>query len=109
MTALDPEEDDLLDLDPDGHGIFAPPNCRKDYRRVPGAKIVSVRVELRRVGSKSDEVADLRTSDQILSKQAEGETSLKAQVLLALGAPVGVRSCLRGCRGKVFTRDELVT
>ena len=24
VTALDPDEDDLLDLDPDGHGTFVP-------------------------------------------------------------------------------------
>ena len=45
MTALDPEEDDLLDLDPDGHGTFcASLIAGKTTGVVPGAKIVSVRV-----------------------------------------------------------------
>ena len=45
VTALDPEEDDLLDLDPDGHGTFcASLIAGKTTGVVPGAKIVSVRV-----------------------------------------------------------------
>ena len=74
---------------------------------MPGAKIVSVRVlNSEEVGSVSD-VAGLEwTSDQILSKQAEGGDKFKgAVVLLALGAPVGVRSrALRGCVER-FSRE----
>lgn len=109
MTALDPEEDDLLDLDPDGHGTFcASLIAGKTTGVVPGAKIVSVRVlNSEGVGSVSDVVAGLEwTSDQILSKQAEGRDKFKgAVVLLALGAPVGVRSRALEVAVERFSRE----
>ena len=74
VTALDPDEDDLLDLDPDGHGTFcASLIAGRTTGVAPGAKIVSVRVlNSDGAGSVSDVVAGLEwTSDQILSKQAE--------------------------------------
>jgi subtilisin family serine protease len=96
VTALDPDEDDLLDLDPDGHGTFcASLIAGRTTGVAPGAKIVSVRVlNSDGAGSVSDVVAGLEwTSDQILSKQAENSNMFKgAVVLLALGAPIGVRS-----------------
>jgi subtilisin family serine protease len=96
VTALDPDEDDLLDLDPDGHGTFcASLIAGRTTGVAPGAKIVSVRVlNSDGAGSVSDVVAGLEwTSDQILSKQAENSDMFKgAVVLLALGAPIGVRS-----------------
>ena len=109
VTALDPEEDDLLDLDPDGHGTFcASLIAGKTTGVVPGAKIVSVRVlNSEGVGSVSDVVAGLEwTSDQILSKQAEGRDKFKgAVVLLALGAPVGVRSRALEVAVERFSRE----
>jgi subtilisin family serine protease len=109
VTALDPEEDDLLDLDPDGHGTFcASLIAGKTTGVVPGAKIVSVRVlNSEGVGSVSDVVAGLEwTSDQILSKQAEGGDKFKgAVVLLALGAPVGVRSRALEVAVERFSRE----
>ena len=96
VTALDPDEDNLLDLDPDGHGTFcASLIAGRTTGVAPGAKIVSVRVlNSDGAGSVSDVVAGLEwTSDQILSKQAENSDMFKgAVVLLALGAPIGVRS-----------------
>ena len=59
------------------------------------------------VGSVSDVVAGLEwTSDQILSKQAEGRDKFKgAVVLLALGAPVGVRSRALEVAVERFSRE----
>ena len=55
----------------------------------------------------SDVVAGLEwTSDQILSKQAEGRDKFKgAVVLLALGAPVGVRSRALEVAVERFSRE----
>ena len=99
VTALDPDEDKLDDLDPDGHGTFcASLIAGRTTGVAPSAKIVSVRVlNSEGAGSVSDVVAGLEwTSDQIISKQAEGGEDGNmfkgAVALLALGAPVGVRS-----------------
>ena len=104
VTALDPEEDDLETLDPDGHGSFcASLVAGENIGLAPEAKIVSVRVlNSEGAGSVSDVVAGLEwTTDQILATSGK----IRAVALLALGAPSGVRS--RALENAVdrFTRE----
>jgi subtilisin family serine protease len=112
VTALDPDEDKLDDLDPDGHGTFcASLIAGRTTGVAPSAKIVSVRVlNSEGAGSVSDVVAGLEwTSDQIISKQAEGGEDGNmfkgAVALLALGAPVGVRSRALEAAVERFARE----
>ena len=112
VTALDPDEDKLDDLDPDGHGTFcASLIAGRTTGVAPSAKIVSVRVlNSEGAGSVSDVVAGLEwTSDQIISKQAEGGEDGNifkgAVALLALGAPVGVRSRALDAAVERFARE----
>ena len=112
VTALDPDEDKLDDLDPDGHGTFcASLIAGRTTGVAPSAKIVSVRVlNSEGAGSVSDVVAGLEwTSDQIISKQAEGGEDGNmfkgAVALLALGAPAGVRSRALEAAVERFARE----